>query len=364
VAFAHAQDVLDELGLVGKLDLYQVTAPFPLAAGFGRCLTADYDRVLVIEETYPVIELQLQDRSVEGRQSRLVPSEGELTPEILRGILATFLGLAQAAAPARPPQAGARPTLCAGCGHRAAFFAIRETFPRGIFPSDIGCYTLGVNLGAVDTCHCMGAGISQAAGFYHAYAQDEAAFPTIVATIGDSTFFHSGIPALVNAVAQRARFVLVILDNATTAMTGHQPTPGQAAAGGTGAPVPLRDVVRGAGASFLREVDPYDVAAFTASLKEADRHCRGAEGGVAVIIASHPCVLQFRAAAPGADRKVRITEDCTGCEACLHDVECPAIKWDEESGKATIDASACNGCGVCLGACPVEAIVAGEGKGA
>jgi len=106
VAFAHAQDVLDELGLVGKLDLYQVTAPFPLAAGFGRCLTADYDRVLVIEETYPVIELQLQDRSVEGRQSRLVPSEGELTPELLRGILATFLGLPPAATPARPPQPG------------------------------------------------------------------------------------------------------------------------------------------------------------------------------------------------------------------------------------------------------------------
>ncbi len=80
-----------------------------------------------------------------------------------------------------------------------------------------------------------------------------------------------------------------------------------------------------------------------------------------MIIASHPCVLQFRAA-PAADRKVRITEDCTGCEACLRDVECPAITWDEEAGKASIDPSACNGCGVCLGACPVEAIVVGEGK--
>jgi indolepyruvate ferredoxin oxidoreductase alpha subunit len=360
VAFAHARDVLDELGLGGKLDLFQVTAPFPLAAGFGQRLTVDYDRVLVIEETYPVIELQLQDRTAEGRQSGLVPSEGELTPEILRGILVTFLGLSLSVSAASPTQPGARPTLCAGCGHRAAFFAIRQTFPRGIFPSDIGCYTLGVNLGAVDTCHCMGAGISQAAGFYHAYAQDGAEFPTIVATIGDSTFFHSGIPALVNAVAQRARFILVILDNATTAMTGHQPTPGQILAGGTNAPIPLRDVVRGVGVVFLREVDPYDVAAFTAFLKEADGHCRSAEGGVAVIIASHPCVLQVGPSAVGSSRPFEVTEDCTGCEACLHDVECPAIKWDEATGRAFIVGASCNGCGVCVCVCPAGSIVPAE----
>ena len=360
VAFAHARDVLDELGLGGKLDLFQVTAPFPLAAGFGQRLTVDYDRVLVIEETYPVIELQLQDRTAEGRQSGLVPSEGELTPEILRGILVTFLGLSLSVSAASPTQPGARPTLCAGCGHRAAFFAIRQTFPRGIFPSDIGCYTLGVNLGAVDTCHCMGAGISQAAGFYHAYAQDGAEFPTIVATIGDSTFFHSGIPALVNAVAQRARFILVILDNATTAMTGHQPTPGQIFAGGTNAPIPLRDVVRGVGVVFLREVDPYDVSGFTASLKEADGHCRSAEGGVAVIIASHPCVLQVGPSAVGSSRPFEVTEDCTGCEACLHDVECPAIKWDEATGRAFIVGASCNGCGVCVCVCPAGSIVPAE----
>lgn len=352
VAFAHARDVLDELGLGGKLDLYQVTAPFPLAAGFDRNLKADYDRVLVIEETYPVIELQLQDRTVEGRQSGLVPGEGELTPEVIRRIAATFLGLAPPAPEVGPTEPGARPTLCAGCGHRAAFFAIRQTFPRGIFPSDIGCYTLGVNMDAVDTCHCMGAGISQAAGFYHAYAQDGTGFPTIVATIGDSTFFHSGIPALVNAVAQRARFILVILDNATTAMTGHQRTPGQAVAG-----ITLREVVRGAGVAFLREVDPYDVTAFTASLKEADGYSRSPEGGVAVIIASHPCVLQVGPRAAATAHPYEITEDCTGCEACLRDVECPAIKWDEATGRAFIVGAACNGCGVCVCVCPAEAIV-------
>ncbi len=184
-----------------------------------------YDQVLVLEETYPVIELQLAGAPVQGRQNRAVPREGELTPEVLRPILEKFLGLPAAPSEARPAGGGTRPTLCAGCGHRAAFYAIREAFPEGIFPSDIGCYTLGLNLNAVDTCHCMGAGLSQAAGFYRAFADSGEEFPTIVATIGDSTFYHAGIPALLNAVFHRARFILVILDNATTAMTGHQPTP-------------------------------------------------------------------------------------------------------------------------------------------
>jgi indolepyruvate ferredoxin oxidoreductase alpha subunit len=355
VAFAHAQDVLDEMGLEGRLDLYQVTAPFPLCPGFIQRLRTGYDRVLVLEETDQVVELQLRDSTVEGRKSRIVPGEGELRPEVIRGILASFLGLPPAASAVEAPKAGARPTLCAGCAHRAAFVAIRDTFPNGIFPSDIGCYTLGVNLGAVDTCHCMGAGISQAAGFYHAYAQDGAGFPAIVATIGDSTFYHSGIPALVNAVSQRARFILVILDNGTTAMTGHQPTPGQA---GAGPAIPLRNLVLAAGVTFLREVDPYNVAGFTASLKEADCRCRAAEGGVAVIIASHPCVLRLPGASSGEGPKVHVTEECTGCQICLDRVECPAIRWSEDSGKAFIEESDCNGCGVCLGLCPVEAIVA------
>ena len=225
-----------------------------------------------------MIELQLRDRRIAGRVSRLVPNEGELTPEVIRDVLATFLGLAVSSpAPGARP-AGARPTLCAGCGHRAAYYAIRQTFPRGIFPGDIGCYTLGMNLEAVDTVHCMGAGISQAAGFYHAYAQDAAPVPTIVATIGDSTFFHSGIPALVNAASQKARIIVVILDNATTAMTGHQPTPqlGITASGEQGKPVSIRDLVLASGVSFLRETEAYDVERFTAILKEADGYCRSA----------------------------------------------------------------------------------------
>jgi indolepyruvate ferredoxin oxidoreductase alpha subunit len=202
----------------------------------------------------------------------------------------------------------------------------------------------------------MGAGISQAAGFYHAYAQDGPDFPTIVATIGDSTFFHSGIPALANAVSQQARFILVILDNGTTAMTGHQPTPALGSP-----PVPIRNVVRGVGVGFLRELDPYDLRAFTACLIEADRYMRSEGGGVAVVIASHPCVLQVGPTEGGAAHPFEVTEECTGCEACLADVECPAMRWDEATGRVVIAAAVCNGCGVCVTVCPVEAIVPAEG---
>ena len=361
VAFAHAWDVLDELGLAGSVDRFQVKVPYPLAAEFIARVRADYDRVLVIEETYPVIEMQLVDRRIEGRVSRLVPNEGELTPEVIRGVVETFLGLAPSppAATARP--AGARPTLCAGCGHRAAYYAISQTFPRGIFPGDIGCYTLGMNLGAVDTVHCMGAGISQAAGFYHAHAHDGQDFPTVVATIGDSTFFHSGVPALVNAASQKARIIVVILDNATTAMTGHQPTPqlGVTASGERSRPILIRDLVLASGVSFLREADAYDVESFTGLLKEADAYCRSENGGVAVIIASSPCVLA-ESGPRRAPQAVRITEECSGCRECLDMFECPALVWDEAAGRVGIRQAACNRCGVCLAVCPTSAIVAAD----
>jgi indolepyruvate ferredoxin oxidoreductase alpha subunit len=180
-----------------------------------------------------------------------------------------------------------------------------------------------------------------------------------VATIGDSTFFHSGIPALVNASFQKARIIVVILDNATTAMTGHQPTPqlGVTASGERGRAVSIRDLVLASGISFVREADAYDVERFAALLKEADRHCRSAEGGVAVIVASSPCVLTDSGPAR-ASQAVRITEECTGCRECLDMFECPALVWDEDTGTVGIRQAACTQCGVCLAVCPVQAIVA------
>jgi indolepyruvate ferredoxin oxidoreductase alpha subunit len=361
VAFAHTWDWLNELDLLGRVDYYQVTMPYPLNREFIEAINSRYEKILVIEETYPVIELQLANRAIQGRTSHMIPNDGELTPDVIRPVLETFLDL-----PVRSrvtvQSGGDRPTLCAGCAHRAAFYAIKETFPAGIFPSDIGCYTLGLNLGAVDTCHCMGAGISQAAGFYRAFAAAGAEFPSIVATIGDSTFFHAGTPALLNAIFNQARFILVILDNATTAMTGHQPTPqvGLTAAGDMGHPVLIPDLVRGCGAGFLREADPYDLPTFMELLKEADAYCRGPGGGVAVIIAKHPCLLDREARKSQITYTMCVTEDCTGCLHCLEDFECPALSMDDSDGRVVIDGVRCVGCGVCVHVCPAGAITSAK----
>ncbi|MGQ9687751.1 MAG: thiamine pyrophosphate-dependent enzyme [Desulfobaccales bacterium] len=358
VAFAHTWDMLEELGLLGKVDLYQVIMPYPLNRDFVQTMRQKYRQVLVFEETYPVIELQLSGVEVMGRQSQAVPREGELTPEVIRPVVKKFLGLPEDSSPGPPPAGGARPTLCAGCGHRAAFYAIRQTFPEGIFPSDIGCYTLGMNLKAVDTCHCMGAGISQAAGFYHAYAASGRDFPPIVATIGDSTFFHAGIPALLNAVFHKARFILVILDNATTAMTGHQPTPasGVTAQGEPAQPVFIPDLVRACGVKYLKECDPYDIPGMKAQLQEAEAFCRRPDGGLAVIIARHPCLLDREARQTQAVYEMEVTENCIACHHCLEDFECPALVFDEADGRVAIDGVRYVGCGVCVHVCPERAI--------
>jgi indolepyruvate ferredoxin oxidoreductase, alpha subunit len=341
------------------VDFYQVAMPYPLHRDFIHRINSAYQKILVLEETYPVIELQLGGTRIQGRTSGIVPRAGELTPDVIRPVLETFLELPPRSVHA-PAGGGDRPTLCAGCAHRAAFYAIRETFPAGIFPSDIGCYTLGLNLGAVDTCHCMGAGISQAAGFYRAYAAGGEEFPPIVATIGDSTFFHAGVPALLNAVFHRVRFILVILDNATTAMTGHQPTPqvGLTATGAPGHPVLIPDLVRACGVGFLREADPYDLPAFIDLLQAADVFCRSPEGGVAVLIAKHPCLLDREVRTAQTAYQMCITEDCTGCQHCLEDFECPALSMDEADGRVVIDRVRCVGCGVCVHVCPAGAITA------
>lgn len=361
VVFAHARELLAGLGPAGKIDLYQVRLAYPLHRQFIGKIKEEYEKILVLEETDSVVEMQFADARIRGRSSGDVSRQGELTPDIVEEILRKFLDLPTN--PADPPsKRGVRPSLCAGCGHRAAFYAIRETFPDGIFPSDIGCYTLGMNFGAVDTCHCMGACISQGAGFYHAYAANGENFPTIVVTIGDSTFFHSGIPGLINAVFQGARFILVILDNGTTAMTGHQPTPqnGILADGKSGKKINIPDIVRAAGVAFLRETEAYDIANVTSMLKEADAFIRAPEGGIAVVIAKHPCIVDRGARAAQTVYRMRITEECIACRSCIEDFECPAIGFDEDQNRARIDPNRCIGCGVCRNVCPVGAIIAGN----
>ncbi len=360
IVYAHLVDLLEELGLNGKVDLFQVLMPYPLNPAFANQLQADYNRILVLEETYPVIELQLSHSGVAGKQTGAVPREGELTPDVIHQALADFLQLPSPQEPAAERR-GQRPSLCPGCPHRAAFYSIKKCFPKGIFPSDIGCYTLGMNLGAVNTVHCMGACISQGAGFYQAYVQD-GEFPTIVVTIGDSTFFHAGIPALINAVIQQARIIVVILDNATTAMTGGQPVPhmGIAAAGKETKAIAIEPLVKASGVDFLEVCDPYDNERFEDLLKQADKHIRSEQGGVAVLIARHGCVMDRSVLKAQDTYLVTINDKCIGCRKCIDAFECPALYMDNESNIALVNQDRCVGCGSCIPVCPVDAIVKKE----
>ncbi len=362
VAAAHTKDVLKELKIWSKIPFYQVIQPFPLHTKFIDQMIEKYEEILVIEETMGVIEMQLADRyRIKGKMSATVPKVGELSPEKIEQIVSDFVGLKSEVFSIQSPP-GRRPTLCPGCPHRASFFAIKKAAPRGIYTSDIGCYTLGLNMGAVDTVLCMGAAISQAAGFYHAY-KNEKKRPDIVATIGDSTFFHAGVPALIDAVVQKVGFVLVILDNRTTAMTGNQPTPatGHGACGEETETVDIRALVEGCGVKYIREANPYELTDFIALLKDAVKYSRAK--GPAVVLSKYPCVLhRARQGGSGEIIPVEVSDDCDGCGYCIKHFECPALVYheDEDDKYVSIDPILCTACGVCLHVCPKGAFVAKE----
>lgn len=370
-SFVAILDLLEEFGLIEKASLLKIGTPFPLPQKKIAEFIKRHEKVLVVEEPDSVIEAQIIDKNkVLGRLSGHIPLQGELSPEVLYDILAKVLselGITQLKEikdsklekligdlelPIR------KPTLCAGCPERAAFYAIKKAFPKGIYPSDIGCYTLGLNLGAVDTVLDMGAGITFASGFYQAYHQDENDIP-IIATMGDSTFFHSGTASLLNAVYNNARFILVILDNEITAMTGMQPTPGIGitADGGQGKSIPLEELVRGCGIHWIRTIDPYDVKSLIDLLKEARGYTQKQDGGIAVIIARHPCLIRYPDLCQEKPVKVTVTDECNGCMYCVDFFECPALVPDEEAELVRIDRALCNDCGVCIHVCPREAII-------
>ncbi|MCP4422655.1 MAG: indolepyruvate oxidoreductase [Chloroflexi bacterium] len=366
VAFHTVQQAADELGV--ELPMLKIGTPFPLpqqrvAEFMEMCQT-----VLIIEEPDVCIEIQLPDRSrVRGRLDGTVPSAGELTPEVVTAVLATVLTEAgySISAPLSNndelqnlinglPLPVRRPRLCPGCSHRSAFYAMKREFgPRAIYPGDIGCYTLGTNLRAVDTFVDMGASISMADGLYQANQLTGDKRP-IIATIGDSTFLHSGIPPLINAVHTGAKFVLIILDNGTTAMTGFQPTPANdTLADGSLAPrkVSISGIVQACGVEFVKVTDPYEQDSYQNILRDAYEHVESPEGNVAVIIAERPCVLNDGTPVRENPVPVVITEECDGCRFCVEAFECPALVLFPEEAVVKIDYKICIDCGQCIDAC-------------
>ncbi len=380
---AISRDILAELSLAvedGPLPFLQLTVPHPLPLPPVKRLLDSCERVLVLEETEPLLELLAPAREkLWGRLSGHVPRAGELTPDALYPVLERALKQAGLKPPhprgkllivpdQAPPR---RPNLCPGCAHRAVFYALRRAFPAGVFPGDIGCYTLGMNQGAVDTCHDMGASVTFAAALSRSFQRDGQDIP-VLATIGDSTFFHSGAPGLVNAVYNGARFVLVVLDNETTSMTGMQPTPetGLTADGHAGRPVDLMGLIKGCGVTQVEEVDPYDLPALMKTLRRAQRYTAGPQGSVAVVVARHACVAQNRALAVPQPLKVRVrggakarppvfdakANPCADCGRCV--AICPARALKRAGkGRIKVDINKCTSCRLCAEVCPTGTMI-------
>ncbi|HSQ93134.1 MAG TPA: indolepyruvate ferredoxin oxidoreductase subunit alpha [Methanoregula sp.] len=329
---------------------------YPIDEEWLGAFVRQHEKVLVIEELAPEVEECVRQVAgcvpVFGKKNGYAPYEGELSPNAVAAIMekAGFLQtnpFPQAAPvqdlPPRPP------ILCAGCLHRGTYYAIKKVFKDAIYPSDIGCYTLGLQLGTVDTCICMGASITVASGIAHSGEPRD-----VVCTIGDSTFLHTGIQGLMNAVYNGADMVVVILDNRITAMTGHQPNPntGATACGVEIPAVSLDAVCRACGVTFVETVDPYDITGTVNVLQEAKKRT-----GVRVVIARQMCVISARRAGVKRGRYTVDAESCTGCGTCVR-FGCPAIEFSDEKARIS---DLCSGCSVCAQLCPAGAI-GREGK--
>ena len=381
MSYSIVYDVVSELGIEALVHVYKVVEipnAKPMVPGqkpispeqqtkyleFTKFIN-DMDRVLVVEETDRVLEALIDNgNKVYGRSNGYIPDAGELTYDIVRDVvvrIAADLGiktnifmpdplidesLKSIQFLPRPPK------LCAGCAHRASFFAMRYAYPEAIFPGDIGCYTLGISQGAVDTCLDMGAGVTMASGFYDTINQDGELIP-ILASIGDSTFFHACLSPLYDAVKKQKLFVLVIMDNGTTAMTGMQPTPqtGIMADNTQGRRVLMEDIIKGLGVEFLRILDPYDISVMVNTIREANAYLSKNRNGPAVIIARRECLLLAREKRAGVFDMTALEENCTGCQRCIKLFDCPAMLFNDEKRKVVIDEGLCAECGMCIVAC-------------
>lgn len=355
-------------------EILKIGTPYPFPAPLALEFMTEHKEILVFEELDPVIEEKLiflcgknnsnslnSHNIIHGKLDNTVPEAGELTVESIKSIIEKILfkdadinkTVEKPELPVRPP------VLCAGCPHRASFYAVKQAMKgkKTAYCGDIGCYTLGnaKPLDMCDTCLCMGADITMAQGFYH-NEPDLHCF----SFIGDSTFFASGITGIINAVYNQSKQTICILDNSTTAMTGHQPHPGTGITmmGEFVEKISIPKILEAVGVSPIIEVDPFDQQKAIEAVRTASE-----SNGVSAIIFKSPCIaIASKLGYEFKDAKKVDSEKCVGCKKCINELGCPALTLSASSnakGKplTEIDSSLCTGCGLCQGVCPTKAII-------
>ena len=364
ISFLHVKDAIAALGLEERFSILKLGFSYPppktLIAGF----LSRVKKALVVEELEPFLEeaakLSAQESKlpveIAGKGEGLVPRAFELDPVKVREAISRFFEIPDSQPKIYPmPELPQRPpTLCPGCPHRATFYLIKQVFgEEAVYPSDIGCYTLGVlpPLRMADFLICMGSGVSTAAGFSKVLDRP------IVAFIGDSTFFHAGIPGLVNAVSNGHRFLLVILENGTTAMTGHQPHPGMELGpeGRIEPKVSLEKLVRGCGVNLTTTINPLQIKKSLQIIQDTKDKMHHEEG-VSVLISKSPCPLYENRMLKKKKKIVFKTDEsksCADCKKCLKELGCPAFYVESSEGAehVLINESLCIGCSVCSQIC-------------
>ncbi len=364
VSYCYVKEAARRLGInppILKLGFTYPT-PYSLIESFSK----DLRGILVVEELEPILEtevrctLQRSKLQVEvfGKATGHIPRAYELNTSIVARALAKLLGIKLATeeipdaaikAPPRPP------VLCPGCPHRGVAYILKQVIgDKAVYSGDIGCYSLVAipphNL--MDNIHCMGASIGLANGFSTAQRKP------VVALIGDSTFYHAGIPPLINAVYNRHPMLVVVMDNRITAMTGFQPHPGTGvtAVGSETREVSIESIARACGVDYVSTFDPYDIERGIAEVKEALKH------SISVLVARRLCaILEWRERRKRGEkpRAYNVDEEkCIGCLKCIRDTGCPALITLGE--KVQIEKDLCVGCGLCSRTCPTKAIEVGS----
>jgi len=359
VAYQYAREAAPGLKCL-KLGLTN-----PLPAGLVADFAASVDRILVVEELEPFLEDQIRAMGldVEIRGKDILPRTGELTVDQIAGAIAGLIGEGPASNKPETTSADAHnsvagitdiperpPVMCPGCPHRATFYVLKKL--KLTVTGDIGCYTLGAlpPLEAMDTCICMGASIGVGLGMGKA---DPDLARRTVAVIGDSTFLHSGLTGLLDLVYNGGHLVTLILDNGTTAMTGHQDHPGTGTTlrGDSKPGVDIAAMVRALGIKDVRVIDPFE-------MKKLESAITGAlsQEGPAVFVIRRKCVLVDR---ESISSPVTVADACVNCGLCL-ELGCPALIPGEE--RVSVDKQLCVGCGLCAQLCQMRAIVV-DGRG-